>query len=68
MTRTPWYSARDHKPVRVGWYECQYHPPSSFRCMRWWNGRHWLLSKYQISSFGTEPGDRWRGLTEEHRD
>ncbi len=62
--RTPWYSARDHKPVRVGEYEFSF----DRGCLVYkfvWDGECWRDdSGMEISVL---PGDRWRGLTEEHR-
>lgn len=63
MTRTPWYSARDHKPVRVGWYDYRGHGLP--QCRAWWDCAQWLDENGV--PFEIWPWDKWRGLTEECR-
>lgn len=58
---TQWYQG-DVAPYRTGWYECQF---GSFgkTVMRWWHGRWFQSNLCDLdSTFGTYPGDRWRGL------
>lgn len=64
MTCTPWYSARDYKPVRVGKYEYRLRA-TRLILLATWDGSRWLT--VDGNDLLVLDGDRWRGLTEEHR-
>ncbi len=55
---TDWYPA-SVKPVRVGWYECQFHIGT---LIRYWNGNIWVSDSSRFG-YGWAPLP-WRGLKE----
>ncbi len=62
---TEWYPA-SVKPVRGGWYECQYSGEGG-SYIRYFDGQEWRYSSrgnlcaFALSGF---PRDQWRGLAE----
>lgn len=62
---TDWIPCRT-KPVRTGWYDCYYDnskqnlPPLLIR--RIWTGTKWVREDNVPCFFGSQSGDKWRGL------
>ena len=73
MKKTPWFNAKQHKPVRKGWYQvtCLYNGDGFFvnGDLLYWNGKRWyrrLGARMYMSSFSAAC-DRWRGLVKESK-
>lgn len=58
MKKTRWFSAKKHKPVRVGAYEF-YDTLWGLTGMAHWDGEHWTNGE---CIWNTYDGDKWRGL------
>jgi hypothetical protein len=58
---TPWFEEHT-KPARKGFYETKWLWTGSRRCLRYWNGKHWLRPGEQSAS--TLQLFFWRGLKE----